>query len=325
MLTDRIFAIAVAGPTAGGKTGLAISLAEALEGEIISADSMQIYRELRLGTAKPTSEEKRRARHHLIDIKSLTEPYSAADFARDALAAAREIASRGHLPIICGGTGLYLEALRTSRHEDAPDTRDEAYRSELLSRAECDGGKEALWQELSAVDPVSAAATHKNNLRRVIRALEIYRATGVPKSEWDARASLASPDIEILPFLLDYRSRELLYRRIDRRVDRMVAEGLIEEARLLYTSGALLPHTTAGQAIGYKEFIPYFEGRLNTGEAIEALKLASRRYAKRQLTWFRRRSGMIPVYADTPSGDMRAVEDLRDEVMDILARTPRTL
>ncbi len=325
MLTEKVFAVAVAGPTAGGKTALALRLAEALSGEIISADSMQIYREFRIGTAKPTPKERARVPHHLIDIRHLSEPYSAADFARDALAAAREIAGRERLPILCGGTGLYLSALMTGRHEGTPDTESAAIRTELAAVAAEEGGKDALHRMLAECDPASAEKIHKNNVRRVIRALEIYRVTGKPKSAWDAEACTSSEEIEVLPILLDYHDRETLYRRIETRVDRMVDMGLIEEAEELCRAGLLSPDTTAGQAIGYKEFLPYFRGECDKASAVAALKSATRRYAKRQLTWFRNIPQYHVLYADHTDGRLKSEEELVSDALALIAGTPRLL
>ncbi len=325
MMTDQVFSIAVAGPTAGGKTALAIALAERLSGEIISADSMQIYREFKLGTAKPTPEELKRVRHHLIDIRSLSEPYSAADFATDALKAAREIQSREKLPILCGGTGLYLSALMTGRHEGTPKAEDPAYRASLQALAEAEEGKDALYRKLLTVDPTSAEKIHKNNTRRVIRALEIFHVTGKPKSVWDAEAGTLSKDIEVLPILLDYHDRAILYRRIEARVDKMVREGLIEEAEALYRSGLLQENTTAGQAIGYKEFLPYFCGSCDKETAVAELKTATRRYAKRQLTWFRADPAYRALFADNEDGSMKSEDRLLSEAIDLIAKTPRLL
>lgn len=317
-MTARIRAIAVVGPTASGKTAQAIALAQRLDGEIISADSMQIYREMEIGTAKPTENERREAVHHLIDFLPPNAPYSAADYAVDALRATRAITSRGKLPIFSGGTGLYIEAVRSGRHAAMPDIRNEDFRRLCLEKAETEDGKDALWQELHSVDPVSAAATHKNNVRRVVRALEIYRETGVAKSEWDARSREKSPDIALCPILLDFRDRALLYARIERRVDAMLGMGLIEETRRLYENGHLLPDTTAAQAIAYKEILPYIRGEMPLSDAVSALKTATRRYAKRQLTWFRATPDAVTVYMDDGNGNMRDEHEVTDEICGIV-------
>ena len=297
-------AVAIVGPTASGKTATAISLCERIGGEVISVDSMQVYQKADIGTAKPTAEERLRVPHHLVDFLPLSHAYSAADYGEDAFAAAKDIALRGKIPVFAGGTGLYLEAARTGRHDTAPDTKNDALRQELLSLAETDEGKELLWQRLCRIDPESAEKTHKNNLRRVIRALEIAEGTGIPKSEWDKRSREISPRIDMKVFLLDFRDRSLLYRRIDLRVERMLDEGLLAEAEHLYRSGIFRQNTTVAQAIGYKELIPYIEGKCSLDSAVEELKTATRRYAKRQLTWFRAIEGVRTVYMDE-GGEMR--------------------
>ena len=311
-------AIAVVGPTASGKTAQAIALSRRLSGEIISADSMQIYREMEIGTAKPTKDERQSAVHHLIDFLPPNAPYSAADYAIDALRIAGETVSRGHLPIFSGGTGLYLEAVRSGRHAAMPDVKNEAFRASCLQKAEKEEGKDALWQELFAVDPVSATAIHKNNVRRVIRALEIYTETGEPKSVWDARSKEKAPDIMLLPLLLDFHDRTLLYARIERRVDAMLDAGLIAETERLYRDGHLLPDTTAAQAIAYKELLPYIRGEVPLADAVSALKTATRRYAKRQLTWFRAIPDAITVYMDDESGNMRNADSVTEEMLGLV-------
>lgn len=313
----RLVAVAIVGPTASGKTAQAIALAKRMDGEIISADSMQIYREMEIGTAKPTKEERSLAVHHLIDFLPPNAPYSAADYAKDALNVARDITSRGRLPIFSGGTGLYIEAVRSGRHAAMPDVKNDEFRRLCLEKAETEDGKNALWQELYAVDPVSAEKTHKNNVRRVIRALEIYRETGVKKSDWDARSKEKSPDIELLPILLDFRDRALLYARIEHRVDAMLEAGLIAETERLYKDGYLLPETTAAQAIAYKELLPYIRGEMSLTDAVSALKTATRRYAKRQLTWFRAVEDAVTVYMDGENGNMRDAGAIEDEIYGI--------
>ena len=285
-------AIAVVGPTASGKSALALLLAERFGGEIVSCDSMQIYRGMDIGTAKPTPEERRRVPHHMIDILDPDEPYSAADYGDEAARVATEILSRGKLPVFCGGTGLYLTAALTGRHGDAPPS-DPALRTELTERGKTEEGRAKLYGELASVDPVSAAATHPNNLRRVVRALEIYRLTGKTKSVFDEESRNCPPRFDCLTLGLDFPERGALYRRIDRRVDEMTAAGLYNEAKTLWEKGYLAPGTTAGQAIGYRQFLPCFTGDLTPEEAAEEIKLATRRYAKRQLTWFRAQEGIV--------------------------------
>lgn len=276
---------AVAGPTASGKTALAIELAKRFDGEIISCDSMQIYRGMDIGTAKPTSDETCGIPHHMIDIIDPIDSFSAADYAPLARSAADDILSRGKLPIFCGGTGLYLDSVLTDNDYAEAET-DPALRAALLADAERDGA-EALWLRLKEVDPDAAAATHPNNIKRVARALEIYLSSGITKTEWDRRSRTRPAPFDAVIIALD-RDREELYSRIDRRVDIMMEVGLEAEVRELVDSGRLPRQSTAAQAIGYKEMIEYFDGSCTLDEAISQIKMSTRRYAKRQLTWFRR-------------------------------------
>ena len=304
---------AVVGPTASGKKALAISLAARLGGEIISCDSMQIYRDMDIGTAKPNAAERAAVPHHLIDFVSPGEPYSASDYAKDALATVRDILARGRLPIFCGGTGLYLSTVIRGG-EDAAIPGETAHRARLEEIGATEGGADALYAELCEKDPASAAATHKNNLRRVIRALEVFYATGVPKSEWDRRSREKPPTLRVIPFMID-RPRDALYARIEARVDEMLAEGLLDEVRRLYAAGLLSPNTTAGQAIGYKEFAAYLRGETNYETAVADLKTATRRYAKRQLTWFSADPCLIRLSALTADGRPRTAEELVEEAI----------
>lgn len=268
--------IAIAGPTAVGKTALSLSLAEALSGEIISCDSMQIYRGMDIGTAKPTDEEMARIPHHLINVASPSSPYSSADYERDARRALADIQARGKTPIFCGGTGLYLESVLYEGALASPEA-NEAIREALWARS-----AEDVYAELQGVDPKAAASMHPNNRKRVIRALEIYLVSGKTKTEWDLENNRERLIEGAELYVLTSSDREALYRRIDTRVDLMMEMGLLDEVRAL----SLDPKTTAGQAIGYKEFYPYFEGKVTLEEAVASLKQASRRYAKRQLTWW---------------------------------------
>ena len=276
--------LAVVGPTASGKSALALALAERLNGEIISCDSMQIYRRMDIGTAKPTVDELARVRHHLIDVAEPEESFSAADYVPLAVKAIADCESCGRLPIVCGGTGLYLDALLRGE-EPAPNTVDAEVRASLMAFAEREGA-EALWQELLRIDPESAAATHKNNVKRVARAIEIYRVSGVTKTELDRRSRLSDTRYDACVIGLRYADRAELYRRIDRRVDVMIEEGLVEETESLLLEGVFDKNATAAQAIGYKELLPYLRGSCSLEEATESLKMATRRYAKRQMTWF---------------------------------------
>ena len=285
--------IAVVGPTASGKSALALALAEEMGGEIVSCDSMQIYRRMNIGTAKPTADELARVRHHLIDVCEPEEDFSCADYVALATRAIEEITSRGKLPIVCGGTGLYLDAL-LRKNDLAPDTVDEALRAELWARYERKGA-DALWRELYEIDPASAEATHPNNVKRVLRAIEIYRTAGVTKTELDRRSLEGGMRYDACVLYLSYENREQLYRRINTRVDAMLSEGLVEETAALRAEGVFEKNRTAAQAIGYKEILPYLDGHISLAEAAEDLKTATRRYAKRQITWFSAKSYIRPL------------------------------
>jgi tRNA dimethylallyltransferase len=281
--------VAVVGPTASGKTALALELADRFGGEIISCDSMQIYKGMDIGTAKPTADEMRGIPHHMIDIVEPSEYFSAADYALLARKAADDILARGKLPIFCGGTGLYLDSVLTATNYAEAET-DYELRASLLEDAE-KFGSVALWERLREVDPESAAAIHPNNIKRVTRALEIYLTTGITKTEWDSKSRLSPPPYESLIIAPD-RDRADLYERIDRRVDVMISSGLVGEVEGLLQSGKLPRNSTAAQAIGYKEIIVYLDGLCTLEDATSQIKQASRRYAKRQLTWFRRNSNV---------------------------------
>lgn len=283
-MPNRIKLPIVVGPTASGKSALALAIAEEVGGEIVSCDSMQIYRRMNIGTAKPTEEEMSRVRHHMIDVVEPWENFSCADYARLAEKAIEDIISRGKTPIICGGTGLYLDALLRGGLPEIADS-DEDYRTELCALLERDGA-EKLHSMLAEIDPESAAAIHMNNTKRVIRALEIYRTSGRKKSELDRENSSLDGKYEPLAVGLFYPDRQVLYDRINKRVDMMVEEGLLDEVRALESEGVFERSKTASGAIGYKEFLGYLRGEMSLEAAIEDLKMATRRYAKRQCTWF---------------------------------------
>lgn len=279
--------IIVCGATASGKSALALKLCLEFDGELISADSMQIYKRLDIGTAKPTAEETALVRHHLIDIKEPWENYSAADFVCDAKTAIDDVLSRGKLPVVCGGTGLYIEALIHPTEYDKSTGIDGGFREKLNER-----DAHELWEELNKIDPEAAAAIHENNKKRVIRALEIYYNTGKTKTETDKEQKKYDSDFDYLLLITDFSDREELYNRINRRVDLMVKNGLVEETETLLENNDLREGTTAYQAIGYKELFPYFNGEKTLDECIDKLKQATRNYAKRQITWFSRYDGV---------------------------------
>ena len=286
--------VAVGGPTASGKTALSVALARAFDGEIINADSMQIYKNLDVGTAKPSAEERQGIPHYLLDFLSPETPYSVADFTAAADPLIRDITARGRLPLVVGGTGLYITSL-LSGMAFAPEKTDPAIRARLQARADTEGGA-ALYAELQRIDPDYAAQVHPNNLPRVIRALELFEATGRRMSDQRREARPAEAPYHALCLCLTCRDRAVLYSRIDRRVDEMVENGVLDEARQVYDHRDA--YRTAAQAIGYKEFFPYFEDTANLTECTERLKQATRNYAKRQLTWFRRQNDAVWLYLD---------------------------
>ena len=280
--TDKIFVVVVCGPTASGKTKLAVDLALKFGGEVVSADSMQIYKGMDIASAKPTKAEKMGVPHHLMDFLEPTQPFSVADYvvmARDVIA---DIHVRGKLPVICGGTGLYINSLIDNIEFDdtgsAPD-----YRAELNALASEKGNAYVL-EMLRNVDPEAAAQLHENNLKRIIRALEVYKLSGKTMTEAKAASRLNPSPYEPCMMMIDH-PREVLYERIDRRVDIMLEAGLEAEAREFFTH---TDYVTASQAIGYKELKPYIDGELGLAECVETLKRETRRYAKRQLTWFKK-------------------------------------
>lgn len=276
--------LVVVGPTASGKTALGVALAKKLDGEIISADSMQIYKYMNIGTAKVTLEEMQGIPHYLVDFVSPDEDFSVAKYKATALEAIETILSKGKLPIIIGGTGLYINSLSLPWDFQRKDN-DEKIRWRLSAEAEV-MGKEALYDRLKLVDPTTAAIVHPNNLNRIIRALEIYELTGKPKSYFDEETKKQEVPYDYVMLGLDW-DRETLYSRINRRVDLMIEEGLIDETKMLIERGYDW-NLTALKAIGYKELKPYLEGTSSLAEAVTILKRDSRHYAKRQMTWFRK-------------------------------------
>ncbi len=304
-----INALAITGPTASGKTALSIAVAKALGCEIISLDSMQIYKGMDIGTAKATESERAEVVHHMLDLVLPTEDFSANQYKEMALSVARDIEARGRIPLFVGGTGLYLSTLVRPDCEQAPASSRE-YRDKILEGIQTEEDRIALWQRLKAVDPESADAVHYNNVRRVIRALEIYDATGKTKTYFDKLTQSPSTEISIRHLTLDYHNRDTLYSRIDARVDIMLKEGLLDEVQGLYSDGKLLPATTAAQAIGYKELVSVFEGNDTLENATLTIKQASRNYAKRQLTWFRHNTPGRVLFCDTEAGVMLPKESL---------------
>ncbi len=304
---NKIKIAAVTGPTASGKTSLAIELACELNGEIISCDSMQIYKEMDIGTAKPTPSELSRVKHHLIDILPPDAPYSCSDYVKDAEAAITDITSRGKLPILCGGTGLYLDRLLKGGNDDCAAC-DNDLREELKLFYE-KNGVDALYERLVELDPEAARSIHKNNVKRVIRAIEICLVTGSKKSEIDKKNSQICEKYDHTVITLAFHNRELLYDRIDRRVDAMMEAGLLDETKCLFDKGVFERSATASQAIGYKELFPYIRGDDTLENCIDELKRASRKYAKRQITWFSGKEYAHQIFADGENG-IKTFEDI---------------
>lgn len=316
---------AVVGPTASGKTALSIALARALGAEILCCDSMQIYRTLDIGTAKPTAAEQAAVPHHLFDIADPHTPFSAADYVAAATETLEALAARDTRAVLCGGTGLWLDALRRGGVDDAVIPGKTEIRLSLEEEAKTEDGRAALCARLAEVDPLSAQTIHPNNIRRVIRALEVYLATGTPKSEWDRRSKERPPAYDIRPIGIRFSDRARLYARIDRRVDAMLKAGLLEETKRLCAVGALAEGSTAAQAIGYKELLPALRGECSLADAVAALKLATRHYAKRQLTWFAADKSVFWLDALDASGTEKTTDALCAEALAYLRESAPTL
>ena len=281
--------VVIVGPTASGKTALSIELAKKLDGEIISSDSMQIYKDMDIGTAKVTKEEAQGIKHYLVDFVSPDQRYTVSDFKRDAEAAIKEILNKGKVPIVVGGTGLYVNSLIYGiEYQDMKI--DEEYRNELMNRAEDPVELEKMWDEANTIDPDAMQKISKNDKKRIVRVLEIYKSTGKTKTEHEilSRQKGVEYDYKVFGISMD---RQKLYERINLRVDLMIEAGLEEEIRNLLNKYEQFP--TAMQGLGYKEVKEYFDGILTREEMIEKIKQESRRYAKRQLTWFRRNEEII--------------------------------
>lgn len=275
--------IVVAGPTASGKTACAVELCRLIDGEVVSADSMQIYRGMDVLSAMPTSEEMRGVPHHMLGVADPSEKYSAAMYRDCANEIIADIHARGRNAVVCGGTGLYINAL--TRPLSFSERSDERLHDELMAMADEPGGRTKLHEMLRQVDPESALRLHENDVRRVVRAIEIFRLTGVTQTEQSRLDAQREGDYNETIFALDW-PRDVLYARIDRRVDLMLCSGLIDEVKRLMADSERYP--TAAQAIGYKEIAAALMGRMRMDEAVDKVKQATRNFAKRQLTWFRR-------------------------------------
>lgn len=280
--------IVICGPTASGKTALSIELAKEIKGEIISCDSMQIYKDMNIGTAKPTEEEMQGIKHHLIDCVSPDKRYSVADYKKDAKKAIKEIIKKGKTPIVVGGTGLYIDSL-IYEIEYKDIEFDEKYREMLEKRVEKEG-LQALYEEAKKIDSIAIKKISTNDKKRILRILEIYHATGKNKTQQEIESRKKEIEYDYHVYALNW-DREILYERINKRVEIMLEQGLIEEVNNIYKKYNELP--TAMQGLGYKEVVEYLEGKATKEETVEKIKMETRRYAKRQMTWFRKNKQTI--------------------------------
>lgn len=304
--------LVIVGPTASGKTALAVECAKRFNGEIISADSMQIYKGMSIATAKPDREETQGIPYHLIDFVDVGSQYSVAQFVDDAERCCRDILSRGNLPILAGGTGLYVDSF-VNNIKFSEANGDESLRKKLADELRSEGAERML-ERLSKIDPEYAAKLHPNNEKRIIRAFEIYTLTGKTPTEAIAESKNEPMRYNCCFVGINYKNREALYDRINRRVDLMLENGLLEEAKRYFD---LPKKSTASQAIGYKELKPYFDGEISLEQAVENLKIGTRHYAKRQLTWFRRNENIKWFYPDgqTGNGFLQQVFDYTEKVI----------
>lgn len=284
--------IVITGTTASGKTAASVELAKRFNGEIISADSMQIYKMMDIGTAKPTEEEKQGVPHHMMDIVMPNENFTLADYLSSANKCVQDVLSRGKLPIIVGGTGLYISSFVNNVTLCEAKT-DFEYREYLKTFS-----GEELKKMLEQVDPERAQELHQNDTKRLTRALELYKLTSLTAKEQNEASRKNKSPYEFLSFCLTCKDRQVLYDRINLRVDQMFSQGLENEVETLYKNGYLVDGSTAAQAIGYKEFIPYFTNKINLDNVRELIKQESRRYAKRQLTWFKRQEFLDWIFLD---------------------------
>ena len=298
--------VCVVGPTASGKTKLGVALAKALDGEVVSVDSMQIYRGMTIGTAAPTAEEMEGVPHHMIAIADPSENWSVARFTEVADGCIQDILRRGKVPVLVGGTGLYLDAL-VKGNSFAAGSNGGAVRQKLQQRLEQEGA-EALMNELEKIDPESAARLHIKDEKRILRALEVYYETGMTITAHNAATQQIPPKYDAIYIGLDFVQRQDLRDRIDRRVDIMVEQGLLQEVQTLLASG-ISPTATAMQAIGYKQFLAVADGNATVEQAVEEVKLRSRQYAKRQLTWLRRNKNIHWIYWEKEPDFLQALQD----------------
>ncbi len=291
----------ITGPTAVGKSAIALALCRQLGGELISADAMQVYRGMDIGTAKASRVERDEIPHHLLDIRHISEPYHVAHFVRDATTAIQQIQARKRAAVICGGTGLYVQSLLEGIVYP-PHARDATVRADLQRQAD-QYGSAFLRAQLAQVDPKTASRLVDADRRRIIRALEVFHTTGRPASAWVEDSKREGPRFDFSAFCLSL-PRPQLYERINRRVEEMIAAGLPQEATAWHHAH---PGPTARQAIGYKEFVPWIEGSMSLEQATAQIKQATRRYAKRQLTWFRRMKNLQWLDNTNPSQTLRTI------------------
>ena len=301
--------VIICGPTATGKTKLGVALAKILDGEVVSADSMQIYRSMTIGTARPSEEEMEGVPHHMMAVADPTEAYSVARYVAEAVPVVDDILARGRVPLIVGGTGLYIDALRRGQVFSAfrPDS---GIRADLQARAGR-GELPRLYEELRGIDPEAADRLHPNDEKRILRALEVWYETGETISAHDRRTRGLPPRYDAAVLALNFRDRAALYTRIDERVDRMMVRGLPGEVQALLDQG-VSPDCTAMQAIGYKELVPALLAGGDLNAAAEEIKLRSRQYAKRQLTWFRRDRSAHWLMLDDPPDLSAAIRDAEE-------------
>ena len=303
---EQIPVVAVVGPTASGKTALAVALAQRLNGEVISADSMQVYKGVPIGTAQPSFQERKGIPHHLIGVLDLSQEYNAAKYAETAREIISDIWKRGKLPVLAGGTGLYVSALL---HNTCflPEEEDLTLRKTLEEQVRREGS-ERLLQQLKALEPEAAEKIDPHNIKRVIRAVELCMKTGKTAAQRAQESHKEPSPYTVCALGLRFSDREVLYLRINQRVDEMIKSGLLEEAKNFFAAS---PSVTAMQAIGYKELLPYFNGEISLEDAVETIKRESRRYAKRQMTWFRREEFVFWLDVDQMSWEALQEEALR--------------
>lgn len=291
-MPEKIKVIAVVGPTASGKTDLGVKIAQYVGGEVVSADSMQIYDSMPVASAAPTEEEMCGVTHHLIGFKKPQQKFSVAEYIKLAERTIQDIVARGKVPVIVGGTGLYIDSLLSGVSFSDEDNTE--VRAKLESEAD-EKGIEALFERLRKIDPEHSAKLHVNDRKRIIRALEVYEIHGKSITEINEASKINGSNYDVLWIGLTFNDREKLYSRINLRVDKMLENGLLQEAKAAFDSNV---GKTAVQAIGHKEFFPYFNGEISLQQAVENLKTETRRYAKRQLTWFRRNKDINYIYVD---------------------------